>query len=335
MERRFTGSSMKLKSGKVIVLLSALFCGSTDDIWALDKLEIKSAAPQPLLIANVVPSKSPQTEIDPRLRLSLSAQEVAKDLGIFTGAEELLDAKRKAGADSLDVIRVRQRLLETILIASFEIRSAISRIDDEISRANELRNVMEDRREKKVQRNDVLNFVNSGTTGILSSALTDFPKGAGINSGGLLHAGGAVGVIGGALEIGISTISLKLNKGEHRSALAHPNMLAPLFGYVGSDAKLPDGVFEYLTDTVPGATNKLDTRQNRLLQAWLHLGRLYSPSTKTGQHQIGLVAGLIPQTNEVTIDLLEDRALMLSDLRAAVSQMDIEMLEIIRWVRTL
>ena len=278
------------------------------------------------MLANAVPPEMKDAPIDPKFRLSLAAQEVAKDLGIFTGAEELLDVEKQKGADSIDVMRVRQRLLETILIASFEIRSAESRIDDEITRANELRNVLEDRREKKIERNDVLNFVNGGTTSILTNAFADFPLGGGNVSPGLLHAAGAIGVLGGALEIGISTINLRLNRGDHLSAPAHPNLLAPVFGYQGDDARLPEGVWEYLTATRGGSLDKQDTRRNHLLQSWLHLGRLYSPSTTAGKHQIGLVTGMIDQYKEVTIDLLEDRALMLSDLRAAISQMDVEML---------
>jgi hypothetical protein len=267
------------------------------------------------------------------MRLSSSGQEVAHDLGIFVDVENLLQAEKRSGKDSIEVLRLRQDLLETIIMSSFEIRSAISRIDDEISHSNEIRDLMDDKREKKVQQADVLTFVNSGAAAILSSAFSNFTRSD--TSAGLNHTAGAIGVIGGALEIGISTVSLKLNKGEHRSAPAHPNMLAPLFGYKGPDARFPQGVWEYLRDPKPGAIDSKETRQSHLLRSWVHLGRIYSSSSKQGQHQIGLVAGLIPQNKELTVDLLEDRGLMLSDLRAAIAQMDVEMLEILRWMKTL
>jgi hypothetical protein len=284
-------------------------------------------------LASAMPT--PLTDVGPGVRLSASAQEVAHDLGIFDAVEEMLSAERTNGQESVAVISHRQRLLETILTASFEIRSAISRIDDEISHANEIRDIMEDRREKKVQQANILAFVNSGTAAMLSTAFTNFPKGNVARSGGpLSDAAGVIGVAGGALEIGISTLSLKLAKGERSSGPAYPNMLAPLFGYKGSDARFPEGVWDYLTGPYPHSIAPKETRRSHLLSSWVHLGRLYSAKTKIGEHQIGLVTGLAPQNKEVTIDLLEDRALMLSDLRAAISQMDVEMLEILRWVKT-
>jgi hypothetical protein len=266
-------------------------------------------------------------------KLSPSAQEVANDLGIFPSASQLLDAESRGGKNDVQVVAVRQQLLMKVLIASFEIRSAVSRIDDEISRANEFRDIMSDKRERKVEDSSVVNFMTGGTSGIVNNALTDF--GTGKQGGGLLYSGGVVGLVGGAAQIGISTISLKLNKGAHKSAPPQPNMLAPIFGYRGPETNFPPGVWEFLSDPYPGAASETETRQRHLIKQWIRLGRLKPLTTKEGQHQVGLLTGMIAQRKEVTIDLLEDRVLMLSDLRAAVSEMDVEMLEITRWVQTL
>lgn len=266
-------------------------------------------------------------------QLSPSAQEVAKDIGIFPKVDALLEAEHNFGKNNVDVLRLRSELLEIMVEASFEVRATNTRIDDEISSANELRSVMEERREKKVAKTDVVNFMNSGTVDILTSAFTSLSKSGGGGSS-LTPAGGTIGIVGGALQIGTSTLAAKLNKGAHLSSPAKPNMLAPLFGYDGPDARFPPGVWTYLNDPVPNSNNT-ESRKNRLVRSWVHVGRLYDPNTRAGKHHIGIASGMLPQNHEITIDLLQDRALMLSDLRATVSKIDIEMLEIIRWLRRL
>jgi hypothetical protein len=271
-------------------------------------------------------------EGDPTSALSPPAMEVAKDLNLLPAVQELLDAEKNEGKDSLQALRVREKLVESVLMASLEIRSATSRIDAEISSTNETRDVLADSRERKGQNADIVNFMSGGTTTILTNALTEFTENP--SKGGLIG-GGAAGVLGGALQIGISAISVKINRGERRSSGVRPNMLAPLFGYTGGDTQFNEGVWAFLNDPHPQATNPQQTRREHLLRQWMRIGRIAPLSTPKGQRQVGLLTGMSPQDRTITIDLLEDRALMLSDLRSAISQMDIEMLEIMRWVKTL
>jgi len=306
----FTGTPLSKPSHRVAaVLLAICLCFSA-------------------LAAQAVDATTHPSTIHPPL--SPAANEVAKDLDLLPDVQELLDAENTSGKDSLEALRVREKLVESVLTGSLEIRSAISRIDAEISSTNELRDVMSDKRESRTQTSDVVNFMSAGTTTIINNALTEFATGRGLQTGG-----GAVGVVGGALQIGISTISLRLNKGEHRSAPIKPNMLAPLFGYAGPEAKFNEGVWSYLNDIYPQAVNSGETRRRHLVNQWMRIGRIAPLNTKQGQQQVAVLIGLVPQRKAITIDLLEDRALMLSDLRAAISQMDIEMLEIMRWVKTL
>jgi hypothetical protein len=271
-------------------------------------------------------------EGDVTAALSPPAVEVAKDLNLLPAVQELLDAEKSEGKDSLQALRVREKLVESVLMASLEIRSSTSRIDAEISSTNETRDILADSRERKGQNADIVNFMSGGTTTILTNALTEFTQNP--SKGGVVG-GGAAGVLGGALQIGISAISVKINRGERRSSGIKPNMLAPLFGYTGADTQFNEGVWAFLNDPYPLATNPQQTRREHLVHQWMRIGRIAPLSTPRGQRQIGLLTGMIPQDRAITIDLLEDRALMLSDLRAAISQMDIEMLEIMRWVKTL
>jgi hypothetical protein len=277
-------------------------------------------------------SAHPVLAVDADIMASLSApaQEVAKDLDVAPSVERLLETERKSGKDSLDTLRLREQLVEDLVEASFEIRSALSRIDDDVSRSNELREVMEDRRESRVSKSNVANFINTGTADILSTSMTNFPRGTAFN-----NPAGVIGVVGGVLNIGISTYTLRLNQGEHLSHPIEPNMLSQVFGYKGPECQFPTGVWNYLNDPYPGTDSATETRRLHLIRVWVKLARISPPSTEAGKKRIGLLTGLVPLNKQLTIDLLEDRSLMLSDLHAAVSQMDTEMLEIMRWIKAL
>jgi len=260
--------------------------------------------------------------------LAEAAYEVASDLGILPALEQLEAAEKAESRETLHIIRLKQDTLEVILTASFEIRSALSRIERELAQTNELLSNMQERRERSVQKSEIANFMQSGTTEVLSTALADFTG----RSGPLSIAGAILGAIGGSGEIGISSYSLKLNQGPKRSRPASPNMLSQLFGYTTESTRFPPGVWSYLNDVNPNTPGP-GTRRANLIKEWVRLRRIHSPDTPEGKREIALLTGQIPQTRTVTLDLLQDRALMLSDLEAAVSQMDQEMLEIMRWLK--
>jgi hypothetical protein len=258
--------------------------------------------------------------------LSPSAAEVAKDLGLLPLFKIVEDTETAKGTDSFEAFRLRQRLLERLLIVSFEIRASLAKIDYNITQTAELHSLMEEKREHKVQASEIANFLQSGTTEIISTSMADFKR-----DGKLSVPGAIVGVLGGSMEIGLSTYSAKLNKGGHLSAPAKPNMLAHLFGYSDEFTKFSTGVWNYLNDPRRGSRVVNETRKSYLIAQWIKFGHLPAGKSPESSHRVKLLAGVIPANKEVTIDLLEDRALMLADLRSVVSQMDQDMLEIMEF----
>lgn len=263
--------------------------------------------------------------------LSASANEVAIDLNILPSVKDMQEAQNKFGRDSNEALHLRQNLLENLITASFEVRSVMSRIDDNISRTNELRSVMEEKRQRRVQYADVANFLQSGATEVISSSMVFNGGRAGAP---LVVPAAVLAVLGGVLEIGISSYSVHLEKGDHRSSPPDPNMLAPIFGFDTPDTRLPHGVELFMDDPHP-QSHTGETRREHLIHQWVRLGRISPVTSRSGKQQVSLLAGVRPLEKQLTIDLLQDRALMLSDLRAAVGQMDREMFEIMRWVREL
>jgi hypothetical protein len=269
--------------------------------------------------------------------LSPAAKEVSKDIGVSSYIAEILDMREKFATPSAkrhdpQFLYVKQEMTEILLTTFLETRDLVADIDDEMSRSEELRNLLASRRDKAIRLNNITNFVSGGALAMVAS---------GIQVGGgnaISNAGNVMEVGAGALATGISSYALKQSSGEKRSSGASPNLLAKLFDLPVTkdkdipDKEIPSSIWKYLNDPVPGGKDGL-TRRDFLIQRWVQLGRIPPPKSKAGQRRVALIAGAVPQVHQVTIELLEDRAAMLNDMRAAVGEMSRELLEIMKLMR--
>ncbi len=264
-------------------------------------------------------------------RMSVGAQEVARDLDIvdFLGEYEHFQALAISEPSILrkpDCIALKQQLLESLLRAIVEIQVVEGDLDEDITRFNELRSFLEDRRERAVRRNNITNFLTNGATQIISSAFQISPN---------LYpnvAGNTVGVVGGGAITGLSAYAVKQAQGERRSLSPHPNMLAVVFELPGQEkVSCPLFVADFLNDSPPGSFSK-DSRRQILIKRWVQVRRIEDPSTEDAKRRIKLLAGTIPQLNNVNIDLLDDRTAMLADVRATIVQASKYLLEIMNLI---
>jgi len=262
-------------------------------------------------------------------QLSPAALEVAKDIDVTDQIEALSIAKASlpdAKSRSLDpqVLSLRQDLTETLLMTFLEGRQVTAELDDQVAHANELRNVLEGKRDKAVRYNNILNFTSGGALAILASGLQIGTK------VGLQNTGNEFEVMAGALQAGISAYALRLVKGERFAAQVHPNMLARVFDLPDPhDDHYPPAVWAYLDDPItPGGLSRRDL----LIKSWVKVGRIQTPSPKNMDH-IRLLCGTVAQKKGTSIDLLQDRAAMLVDLRAVVMEESKELLEIMRFIK--
>lgn len=265
--------------------------------------------------------------------LSPMAKEVAKDIGLTQHIVNIQDLRAKAA--NPDVIKLdvqflflKQEMTEILLTTFLETREVVAVVDDEMSRASELKDLLESRRDRAIRLNNITNFTSGGALAMI---------GSGIQIGGgnaINNAGNLMEVAAGGLATGISTYALKQSSGEKRSAGVNPNMLAKLFDLPTSiDTEIPTPIWNYLKEPIPGG--KGESRRDLLIDRWVKLGRIPPPTSKAGQRRVALLAGAVAQTHEVTIDLLDDRVAMLNDMRAVVGSMTRELLEIMRVMRKL
>lgn len=256
--------------------------------------------------------------------LSVQSQELARLLAVdgdimslSTGATQ---TEQPVAAENK--VAIRQRLLETFLLFETEIHTVVSEIDRELSSANELRDVLQDRTERFNQKSEVANFVTTGTAEIISSAL-------GLGPRRLVVPSEVANLVGGAAEVGISSGSLAISERATIKSSLSRNMLAPILGLSDDTTSYPKTVWQYLNQRSP---NDIGSRRQILISRWVKLGKLPPLNTPKGRQQAALLCGR--SGYKLKIEVLEDRALMLSDLRAAIEAMDEPLLELLSWMHS-
>jgi hypothetical protein len=214
-------------------------------------------------------------------------------------------------ADVWKIMPLREQILEKVLAASLQVDATIAQIDNEIAQSNELRGYLADKRDKAVNRANLLSIVTGGGLGGTSAAL-QLPSGQN-------KASSIVGIAGGALASGLAISGIRAQKGGSRTFEFNSNMLAELFDRPTLDDSLYTPiVWSFLGDVAPTDQNGL-TRRARLIQTWIDLKRTDPPSTDAGKKKIDRVTSQPSDKLPLTIDDLEDRSAMLQDVRAKLS----------------
>jgi hypothetical protein len=214
-------------------------------------------------------------------------------------------------SETSKITRLRQEIIEKVLAASLEVDATIAQIDNEIAQANEVRGYLSDKRDKAVNRANLLSIVSGGALGATSAEL-QLPSGDN-------KASSIVGIAGGVLSSSLAISGIRAQKGGTRLFDFNSNMLAELFDRSTlGDSRYDPIVWSFLNDVAPIDEDGL-TRKGRLIQTWIALKRTDPPSTSAGKDKIDRVTSQPSDKLPLTIDDLEDRSAMLEDVRAKIS----------------
>ncbi len=276
-------------------------------------------------------SNSTPKELPAQLpKLSPGAQEVAKEIGVIPLIEQLYrlpEADRGAGgAMSLAALSLRQEITEVVLGTSLEVDGIIAEIDNELAQMSAIRADLESRRDHAININTIANIIASGSTGVVGTALQFKNSTANLGNG--------IGVAGAGISTLLSLIGLRQQRGGHKSLGVAPNLLAKLFDKKPEfHSDYPEEVWTYL-NAVPPAESGTDTRRGLLIKRWIEVGRLEPVETQKGQRKVELLTSSISQQRSLTIDLLNDRAAMLEDVRAQVWLMKRDLSKLMLGIRS-
>ena len=147
-------------------------------------------------------------------------------------------------SDASKTMPLRQQILEKFDSASLQVDATIAQIDNEIAESNELRGYLADKRDKAVNRANLLSIVTSGTLGGTSAGL-QLPSGEN-------KASSIVGIAAGVLSSGLAISGIRAQKGGVRLFDFNSNMLAELFERSALDNSRYDPiVWSFLNDVAP------------------------------------------------------------------------------------
>lgn len=262
-----------------------------------------------------VANRPPEASITQLPKLSPGAQEVATEIGVTPLIERLYRLPERdrgvGGTMSLEALSLRQEITEVVLGSSLDVDGVIAEIDSELAQMSAIRAELEARRDHAIGLNAIANIVTSGATGLVGTAL-QFKNST-------TNLGNVIGVAGAGISTVLSIIGLRQQRGGHRALGVAPNLLAKLFDKKPEfHSDYPEEVWTYL-NAVPPAEPGKETRRASLIKHWTELGRIEPIETPKGQRRIELLTTSISQQRSLTIDLLDDRGAMLTDVRAQVS----------------
>jgi hypothetical protein len=217
----------------------------------------------------------------------------------------------KTQADPSKLTPLRQKILEKVVAASLQVDATIAQIDNEIAQSNEVRGYLSDKKDKAVNRANMLSIVAGGTLGATSEGL-QLPSGEN-------KASSLIGIAAGVVSSSLAISGIRAQKGGTRLFDFNSNMLAELFERSTlEDSRYDPIVWSFLSDVAPTDPKGL-SRKERLIKTWITLKRIDLPSTSAGKNKIDRVTSQPSDKLPLTIDDLEDRSAMLEDVRAKIS----------------
>lgn len=265
------------------------------------------------------------------LTLSPGTLDIAQRLGFLEEIKQfdaLRDRDAAAGIPTLELLNVRQELLETVLTLGYETNTFAHRVDADIARANAIGAILAQKRNRAILLNSLGDLLSGGVTGVISGAL----EVANVNK----LSADTIDTAEGAVQSGLAIIALKQQQGEKRVEQGIPNILARLINEDHSTKILyPESVWIYL-NSPPYGSKDGKTRRQMMVDKWMSCGfclnrkRLFRLSP---DKRAALIVGTHAHDFRVTSDLVEDRMAMLTELRATATQLDNNLLEVIEYLR--
>ncbi len=244
---------------------------------------------------------------------------VEQAIGVAPALAQLRGLRGEGKTGTEQALRLREQVMERVLIASFEVDDTLGRIDAEAAHANEIHAVVQAQKEHRQAVLNVATFAVSGALGAAGSAME--------LTRGLNHAGNAVSLAGSASAIGLSTAQLVGGQGGRHLFRSPYNMLAQILGEMpNSSSRYPPVVTAYLhaagADDGQPADNVAPEKSLR--DAWYRLHRLQEGTGKDGS-SLASVTSDPAEGQKLTEQELLDREAMLRDLHGAVALLKVQL----------
>lgn len=262
--------------------------------------------------------------------LSPDAVQLAETLNLIPQLTKLkrlqAEARQQASSGRVsvelrqDITDLRVEIIEAIEQTRLEIDFAAAEIEEEQAAVEEVLTWYENERNERVNRANLWAFRTNGILWAAAEAFAipcyKYPR--------YSIPSGSVGIVAGLVPSMFSEFAMRSAGGKHHERKAYPNMLCKFYGLpVSPRTDYPESVWKHLN--MP-PTNSSITRREMLLAHWQDNQNIHTLKSGVTSEKIKRIAGI--DQSDISIDLLNDRASMLRDLKAAVLQMTRPLMEL-------
>ncbi|MBX9568256.1 MAG: hypothetical protein K2X77_05140 [Candidatus Obscuribacterales bacterium] len=265
-----------------------------------------------------------------RENFSPVAREMCDLSGVTPVLNELKNAQQNAAADSTNsiekkqrIVYIREKLNSLIQATNLQINSTRGKVDKAIAAADESRALLTERRNRLTHRNSQINLLSGGVTKIVGyslalSPITDIPT-------------NVLEVFDGSVQTSLSALALRQERQEAKLEHGLPPILDAFLTEKQASAYFPQSVWRYFGDTAPGgAVNSvMDSAPNNVQATGSRRQRLIADWQRTGVIMKARVNNPEARTKRnITIELLDQRMAMLSDVKSLIEEMHFGLMEV-------
>jgi hypothetical protein len=208
-------------------------------------------------------------------------------------------------------------LIKRIMQNALEVRSASDQIDNQLSQEYTAKEAILAARSRGIQYNNILNFTQSGTLGVVAQclALDKRPKQA-----------ETLNLISGSAVLLLSSAALLQQRIGRRPSEPELNVLAQvLVPGATTNECIPASVLQHLNS--PALANGL-TRRESLIERWRKSG-VITTSLRSERNLHKLCASAQTSKKE-SVQLITDRIVMLHDMKTTIESMDKQLVRTLR-----
>jgi len=208
-------------------------------------------------------------------------------------------------------------LIKRVMQNALEVRSASDQIDNQLSQEYTAKEAILAARSRGIQYNNILNFTQSGTLGVISQ---------GLSMANMPNQANKLDLVSGSAVLLLSSAALLQQRIGRRPSKPELNVLAQVL-VPGTTSKefIAPSIWKYLNSS---ATANGLTRRESLIERWRKSGVIVT-NLRTERNLVKLSASAQASRKE-SVQLITDRIVMLHDVKTTIESMDKQLVRTLR-----
>ncbi len=226
----------------------------------------------------------------------------------------ILPASEKPAANRVET---QLALIKRSMQNALEVRSCCDQIDNQLSHEYTAKEAILAARSRGIQYNNILNFTQSGTLGVVSQGLT-------LNN--LQNQANTLDLVSGSAVLFLSSAALVQQRIGSRPSKPELNMLTQvLLPDSANKESIPPSVWQYLNS--PATANAL-TRRESLIERWRKSNVI--TTNLRSERNLGKLSASAQTSKKERVQLITDRIVMLHDVNTTIESMDKQLVNTLR-----